>query len=162
MPINRVVLNASPLICLSKSELSELLPALFEDILVPDNVKKEVTAKSAVDFGINTVLSRKWLKTIKNITINPTVAAWDLGEGENAVLSYVYKNPDCWAIIDDLQARRCAESLGCNFTGTVGIIVLAKRKGIIKSVRENLSKLQASGLWLSDTFINDLCRLAGE
>lgn len=59
MPINRVVLNASPLICLSKSELSELLSALFKDILVPDNVKEEVTAKSAVDFVINTVLSRK-------------------------------------------------------------------------------------------------------
>ena len=29
MPINRVVLNASPLTCLSKSGLADLLPALF-------------------------------------------------------------------------------------------------------------------------------------
>jgi predicted nucleic acid-binding protein len=129
MPINRVVLNTSPLICLSKSELSELLLALFKDILVPDNVKKEVTAKSAVDFGINTVLSRKWLKTIKSIPINPTIAAWDLGEGENAVLSYVYKNPDHWAIIDDLQARRCAESLGCNFHRNSGDNCSGQKKG---------------------------------
>ncbi len=36
MLINRIVVNASPLICLFKSDLAELLPALFEDIAVPD------------------------------------------------------------------------------------------------------------------------------
>lgn len=44
MPINRVVLNASPLICLFKSGLVDLIPALFQDIVVPEAVIKEVMA----------------------------------------------------------------------------------------------------------------------
>jgi len=41
MPINRVVLNASPLIGLFKSGLVDLIPALFQDIVVPEAVIKE-------------------------------------------------------------------------------------------------------------------------
>ncbi len=41
MPINRVVVNASPLICLFKSGLTELFPSLFKEIVVPDAVVKE-------------------------------------------------------------------------------------------------------------------------
>lgn len=44
MRIDRVVVNASPLICLSKSGLSDLLPSLFTEIIVPDKVYQEVTA----------------------------------------------------------------------------------------------------------------------
>jgi predicted nucleic acid-binding protein len=38
MRIDRIVVNASPLICLSQSGLSSLLPALFPEIVVPDEV----------------------------------------------------------------------------------------------------------------------------
>ena len=46
MPINRVVLNASPLIGLFKSGLVDLIPALFQDIVVPEAVIKEVMAEA--------------------------------------------------------------------------------------------------------------------
>jgi predicted nucleic acid-binding protein len=49
MRIDRVVVNASPLICLSKSGLSNLLPALFTEIMVPDEVHQEITAKSGIN-----------------------------------------------------------------------------------------------------------------
>jgi predicted nucleic acid-binding protein len=45
MPIDRVVANASPLICLSKSGLAKLLPALFKEIVVPEAVAKELLTK---------------------------------------------------------------------------------------------------------------------
>jgi predicted nucleic acid-binding protein len=44
MPVDRVVVNASPLIVLFKSEQAELLPQLFHKILVPQAVWQEVTA----------------------------------------------------------------------------------------------------------------------
>ncbi|MDA0265992.1 MAG: hypothetical protein O2890_03620 [Cyanobacteria bacterium] len=46
MPINRVVINSSPLIALFKSQQAELLPQLFEEIVVPQGVWDEVTARS--------------------------------------------------------------------------------------------------------------------
>jgi len=41
------------------------------------------------------------------ISIDPLVAAWDLGQGESAVLSFALKNAEYWAVMDDREARRC-------------------------------------------------------
>ena len=52
MPINRVVVNASPLICLFKSGLADLLPSLFTEVIVPEEVWHEILAqgiRSAAD-----------------------------------------------------------------------------------------------------------------
>ena len=49
MPISRVTLNASPMICLMKVGITDILPALFKDIVVPEAVKKELLAKGETD-----------------------------------------------------------------------------------------------------------------
>ncbi len=161
MPIDRVVVDASPLICLSNSGHADLLPALFKDIVIPDAVNNEIMAKGKMDSTAIILANLAWKRIVK-VEISPNVASWDLGSGESAVLSFALRNPDCWAIIDDLEARRCAISLGCRYIGTVGIIMLAKKRGIIKSVRGSMEKLKGAGLWLSEFFINDVCRKAGE
>jgi predicted nucleic acid-binding protein len=51
MRIERIVVNASPLICLFKSGLSDILPSLFSEIIVPDKVHEEITAKSGIDLS---------------------------------------------------------------------------------------------------------------
>src|SRR4030042_1745963 len=121
MPISRVIINASPLICLDKSGLTYLRPALFHEIVVPEEVCREIQVKGKECLSNPDLLSANWLKRIPMINIAPQVASWDLGQGEGAVLSFVLKNSEYWAIIDDLEARRCPQSLHCRFTGTVGV-----------------------------------------
>ncbi len=158
MRIEHVVVNASPLICLSKSGLSGLLPALFTEIIVPDKVHQEVMVK-----GETNLSSIMHLKQVSDVVVPRSVASWDLGEGESAVLAYALKNPDIWTvIIDDREARRCAKSLGCRHIGTVGVILLARRKGLVPSVKEGLDKLRSAGLWLSEAFMKEVCRKANE
>ncbi|MGD0917363.1 MAG: DUF3368 domain-containing protein [Thermodesulfobacteriota bacterium] len=162
MLINRVVVNASPLICLFKSGLAELFPALFKDVAVPESVIKEVMAKGTVDLAAQTLISNTWIRRIGNVAIDPRVASWDLGEGENSVLSFALRNPEYFAVMDDREAKRCAISLQCHCIGTLGIILLAKKRGMISSVRETLGKIQNAGLWMSDTLVNEICRNVGE
>lgn len=157
MRAEHVVVNASPLICLSRSGLLDLLPSLFAEIVVPDKVHQEIAAKGGIDLAL-----MKQFKQIYDIVIPSSITSWDLGEGESSVLAYALKNSEYWAVIDDREARRCAASLGCRHTGTVGVIVLAKRRGIIKSIRESLIKLQNAGLWLSESFIKEVCHSVGE
>jgi predicted nucleic acid-binding protein len=157
MRINRIVVNASPIICLLKSDLLYLLPELFSEIMIPDKVYQEITVKSGLDIS-----SLKYLKKASDITVPQNVIAWDMGDGESSVLAFAQKNPDCWAVIDDREARRCASALGCRYIGTIGIILLAKKRGIIKSVRDSITKLQNAGLWLSESFISEVCKQAGE
>ena len=49
MPMDKIVLNASPLILLCNSELSFVLPALFSDIVVPETVWQEIVQGSQHD-----------------------------------------------------------------------------------------------------------------
>jgi predicted nucleic acid-binding protein len=125
--------------------------------VVPDKVYQEITAKGDINLS-----SIKQLKQVSNIVVSSSIAAWDLGKGESAVIAYALNNPGFWAVIDDREARRCAASLGCHHTGTVGIALLAKKRGVIKSVRESLVKLQGAGLWLSESFIREICHEANE
>lgn len=138
MLINRVVLNASPLICLFKSGLANLLPALFQDIIVPMIVVGEVSAKGRLNVEGQELLAQDWIRPLADIPIDPLVFAWGLGNGESAVLSFATNNPAYWAIVDDKEARRCALSVGCHFMGTVGIIVLASEEAR-SPLRENAS-----------------------
>jgi predicted nucleic acid-binding protein len=162
MLIDRVVVNASPLICLFKSGLEELFPALFKDVVVPEAVIKEVMAKGTVDLAAQTLVSNTWIRRIGNVAIDSRVASWDLGEGENSVLSFALRNPGYFAVMDDREARRCAISLQCHCIGTLGMVLLAKKRGMISSVRETLGKIQNAGLWMSETLVNEICRNVGE
>mgnify|MGYP001377213225 FL=1 len=152
MPISRVVLNASPLICLSKSGLAGIFPTLFQ----------EITAEGKTDFAAKTLISEGGMSRVADIPLDPRVVAWDLGEGESAVISFALKNAGFWAVMDDREARRCALSIQCRFIGTLGILLLAKRKGIIPSLRESLGKLQGAGFWLSASLVDEFCQRSGE
>jgi predicted nucleic acid-binding protein len=161
VPIEKVVVNASPLITLFKSQLADLLPQLFGQVQVPPAVWIEVTA-SKDDFAAQMLPYSSWATQTDDIAIHPLVSAWDLGAGESEVLSYALLHPDHTAMIDDAAARRCAISLNISTLGTGGMIVLAKRRGLIPSVLNPIQALRDAGLWLSDDLVNLLKRQAGE
>ena len=96
--------------------------------------------------------------------VSPRVAAWGLGVGETAVLSHALANPTptLRAVVDDLDARRCAQTLGIPLLGMGGILVLAKRRGLLSSVDEGLEKLRQAGLWLAEDVVRILKAQAGE
>jgi predicted nucleic acid-binding protein len=160
MLIEQAVINASPLIVLFKSEQADLLPQLFSDLRLPRAVYDEIIATKD-DRAAQQVPQTTWLPIVEIVT-HPTIAAWDLGAGESAVLSFALANPTYRAIVDDTAARRCAQTLGIKTLGSGGLIVLAKRRGLITSVGDRLQALRESGLWLSDAVIVLLKQQAGE
>lgn len=161
MSIERVVVNASPLITLFKSKLADLLPQLFMDVQITSAVWQEVTATKD-DIAAQTLPSVPWAQRTQTVAIHPAIAAWDLGAGESEVLSYALLHPEYTAMIDDAAARRCAISLNISTLGTGGAIVLAKRRGLIPSVIEPIQALRNAGLWLSEELVKLLKQQAGE
>ncbi len=157
MPIDRVIVNASPLICLFKSGLQDLLPGLFQEISVPEAVLKEVTASGKSDFPAEKLSQQQWLNIATGIPLDLRVAAWDLGRGESEVISFALMNPSYRVVLDDREARRCAETLGCKSIRTAGILVLARRRNLLPSLRDAFLQLSNSGLWISRDLIYELC-----
>ena len=94
--------------------------------------------------------------------LDPLVLAWDAGPGESEVLSYARARPEVRAVVDDDYARRCGQGVGVRTLGTCGVIVLAKRRGVIDEVKPRLAALRAAGLWMSDSLISIVLRAAGE
>ncbi len=82
---------------------------LISDCKYPNKVHQEVMVK-----GETNLSSIMHLKQVSDVVVPRSVASWDLGEGESAVLAYALKNPDIrTVIIDDREAQRCAKSLVC-------------------------------------------------
>ncbi|PZN75198.1 MAG: DUF3368 domain-containing protein, partial [Candidatus Methylumidiphilus alinenensis] len=143
-----------------RSGQADLLPRLFKRIIVPDAVWSEVVNERR-DAAARGLLSQTW-PIREKVTISPRVQAWNLGSGETAVLSYALMNPAIRAVIDDMDARRCAQALGIALFGTGGILLLAKRRGLLESVNDGLIRLRNAGLWLSDDIIQLIKTQAGE
>lgn len=162
MRIERVVVNASPLITLFKSGQAQLLPALFDTVYVPDAVWREITDAGHDDAAATNLRGATWAEWLPPQAIDPLILAWDAGPGETEVLSYARIHPGTWAVVDDDYARRCAQSLGIRTLGTCGVIVLAKRRGVIAEVKPCLEALRAAGLWLSDGLIRAVLNEVGE
>jgi predicted nucleic acid-binding protein len=71
-----------------------------------------------------------------------------LGDGEKEVLALGLELPGALLLLDDRQARRHARILNLEISGTVGVLLLAKERGILEAVRPVLDRLQGSGFRL--------------
>ena len=156
------VVNASPLICLSRAGLADLLRQSAQTIVVPEAVAREILARGPRDLTAVTLASSTWLKQVEDPAVPPGILAWDLGDGESSVLAWALAHSGARAVIDDLEARRCAESLGIPLRGTVGLILRARRAGLIDSARDALERLRRGGMYLSDRICAEVLREVGE
>jgi predicted nucleic acid-binding protein len=159
--MERWIVNASPLICLAKAGYADLLLKLPDEIIVPHAVVEEIHAGQLGD-PARQILATGRFPVVETAAL-PEILAWDLGEGETAVLSYTLTNPDWVAIIDDRAARKCARSFSIAHKGTLAVVILAKKRGLIDSATAVMRSLQSAGLRLDDGVIRAaLKKNAGE
>jgi predicted nucleic acid-binding protein len=160
MSISASVINASPFIILSKAGLIDLLPDLFNEVLMPHGVVDEISVRNDEAARNIERFRGSWL-TLLDVQPNLQIAVWNLGNGETEVLSYAFEEGRT-AMVDDRAARRCAETLRIKTLGTAGLMVLAKRRRLIESVSVELQKLESAGLYLSDAVKTVTLTEAGE
>jgi predicted nucleic acid-binding protein len=162
MQIEKIVINASPLILLFKSHFEWLLPKLFNEIIIPEAVWDEVSRGEDIASHKLYDYELEWI-TRGLVQIPEEILIWNLGDGESEVLSWARNNEKKYrAVIDDRAARNCAKTLGIPTLGTGGILVLAKKRGLISSVGDTLNRLQNVGLYISDDIIELLKKQANE
>jgi len=154
--------NASPVICLGRAGLLDLLQVEARRIALPRPVAEEVTRGRRGDEVAAALKSRPWIEVVACPLPPPEIVAWDLDPGETAVLTWARMHPGSVAILDDREARRCAKALGIPLRGTLGLVLLARRRGVIASARSAADRLRAGGLYLSDAVVDEALGLVGE
>ena len=95
-------------------------------------------------------------------TLPPEIASWDLGAGESAVLAWATADRIWEAVLDDRAARRCAEVMKVSVTGSLGVILVAKQRGLILQAKPLISALKSAGAHNSDRLIQSALQLVGE
>ena len=156
------MINASPLICLGKLGHLDWLDHLTAEFVIPSGVADEIRGGPPDD------AAHQWLETVGVSHVQPIdqvdaeIAAWDLGAGESAVLTWARRHPDFTAILDDRAARRCADVFDIGVCGTVGILMRARNAKLISDLTMVLDAAEKAGLYLSPAVRREALRLVGE
>jgi predicted nucleic acid-binding protein len=156
------ILNASPIILLGKADLLKIISPLAKAWIVPEAVILEVEAKRSIDHYLSDISCNAKVIQKKVSTIHPSITAWDLGQGESEVLTLALKKPGAGVVLDDLQARKCATLFDIPLIGSLGLIVLAKRKGLINLAKPEIDRLIAVGLHIDPAMITRILVAIGE
>jgi predicted nucleic acid-binding protein len=156
------VVNASPLIYLSRSPFLHLLQLAAPEVLVPRTVAAEIAARGPDDPAARALTATSWLRQVDTPPVSDEILSWDLGPGESSVLSWALAHPGCLAVIDDLEGRRCAETLGIPLRGTLGLVLRARRQNVISEARPVIAILRAVGMYLSPRLVDAVLAEIGE
>lgn len=158
----RAIINASPLIFFSRSGHLALLQAFASEVWVPQPVAKEILQRCAHDVTARTIEHTAWLRIQPTPPIPQRVLEWRLGAGESSVLALATAHPGTEVIIDDLAGRKCAASLNIPLRGTLGIVLVAKRRGLIPLARPVIEAMMGAGLYLSRRVLDEALGRVGE
>lgn len=161
MPTKPVIINNSPLVALWELGHLALLRALYTKVLMPEEVAEEFLRKEPM--ARETALDEAtWLEVVQLAIPLDDSDYPELERGEAAVLALAAERGARLVIFDDLDARQYAQRLRLTVTGTVGILVAAKKKGLIDVIEPLLTDLRNNGMYLGDAVIVHALQLAGE
>lgn len=158
---NHVVINSSPLIFFSRSKHVAILEQFASQVLVPQAVAEEIQRRGTSDPTATLIKTTPWLEVVLTDRVPDEILEWGLGAGESAVLALALTR-GCEAVVDDLAGRRCAASIGIPVRGTLGIVLIAKRRGWIPSARAVMEDMLAAGLYLSRPVLDRALERVGE
>ena len=156
-----VIADTSPLQYLFQVGLLELLRDLFETVHVPVAVRDELQVGRSLGFDVPDPAAHPWM-SVRPTTRAPALERFELGPGEHAALSLVLERGEGLVLLDDAAARRVANELQLSTTGTLGILLLAKERGLIVTVAPVLEELGRCGFRITDAVRSRVLQMAGE
>ena len=134
-----IIPDTSCLILLTKIEALHLLSLMYGKVLIPEIVIKEFKETLSIPHEIINCQNPILLKKLEN----------QLDSGEAAVICAGLEQKEVIVAIDDLKGRKMAASFGLTVTGTLGILVKAKRNGLIPILEPLVEKLIHVGIRIS-------------
>lgn len=159
-----LVADASPLIVIAQSGLIPMFVKLVKEVIVPQTVYAECTSD----------ISRPGAQAIRDaaqhgqIHVLPDASppAGDPGEasldaGELAAI-YMATELRCTILVDDRLGRQAATRRGLAVIGSAGLLLEAKKQGVVPAVAPILDMWKKSGYFLADSLIEVVLERAGE
>lgn len=158
-----VVSDTTPLSELAKVGQLNILRDVFGQVIIPQEVYTEVT--TGTHPAVREVPLASWIevRSVSNFQkILVLQAATDLDLGECAAIILAEELGVDQLLLDDLNARRVAQSRNLPVIGTVGTFLLAKDEGLIPNVKDILDQLISQGARISQQVYQNALAITNE
>ena len=153
-----VVSDTSPISNLLQIGEIDLLRQVFGKIVIPTEVFVEICRiESHKEF----LIKQDWIKTatlsdtnLKNSLLN------DLDSGEAEAIALAVELKADYLLIDEIKGRQIAENYGIKVTGILGVLIKAKKDGLITELKPYLQRLvNDAGFWLNPKLIKKILEM---
>ena len=162
MPL--VVSNSSPIINLAIIGRLDLLRKFFGMIYVPEAVWQEVVIDGSDNDEVDEIKKAGWILVEKVNDFNLSLALQqDLDKGEGEAIALAIEKKAHSMLGEETDAREVADIYKINKTGVLGILILAKLRNEIPSLKREIENLRKKAdFWLKDSLIAEALEKVGE
>lgn len=160
--LSPVVCNTGPLISLARVNLEWLPFQMFPEVIVPEEVREELLVKDSPDrTQLEQVLEKARIHPCQTQPDRLLLAELDAGEAAVIMTALQLGFPS--VLLDERKARRVATRVyGLQVKGTAGLLVEAKKRGLIEAVRPRLEAMIQRGYFLGPNLVAACLDAAGE
>jgi len=150
----KVLCNSSPIIGLAKIDRLDIIEKLYQEIIVPKAVFDELITKGRYKdktAEINELIHQNIVKVHK-VNNRELIRALrkDLDYGESEVIALALELQADLVVVDEKDARDLAEFYNLKKIGLLGILIRAKERGLILSVKEYMDRLIDAGFRIDE------------
>jgi len=157
-----LICDTSPIQYLYQLQLLHIIPKLANQVFVPSAVVEEINTGHSLRVNLPRLEELDWVTVRRPISELALPLIANLGPGETQVLMLALEMREAVVVLDDALAREMAETLDLHLTGTLGLLLDAKKAGLIPALQPILDELQSLRFRLAQRTYSAVLRLAGE
>jgi len=162
-----VISDSSTLIHLAAIDRLDLLQAFFKQVTVPPAVWREVVEQGGGRAGAAEVAQAHqagWIKFAEPADVALLrLLKRDLDEGEAEAIALSLEKEAALLLVDESDAREIADLYDLPKTGTIGLLIRAKKEGLIRLLRPELDKLRRQGgFWIAESLYGGVLEAVDE
>jgi predicted nucleic acid-binding protein len=140
-----MILDTTAIQHLDRAGGLDLLQKIYEHVIVPSAVAEEIEQGRAAGVPLPELGKYSWIEVRPVKDVDAVSVKTGLGPGERAAMALAMETPGSVVVIDDPLGRRYAQMMRQSHTSTLGVLLRAKQKQLIKRVGSLLEKLESRG-----------------
>jgi uncharacterized protein len=159
-----VVADTSVILNLCCVQEQDLLPALFQHVIITSAVRVEFERAAIVYPRFAGLTLPTWISERQPRVISDQLLRTpDLDTGEITAIALALELQADAVLIDETNGRRVARQFGVTPIGVVGILVTARQRGFLRALGPVFAKLEhKANFWLSVEIRAESLRAVGE
>jgi predicted nucleic acid-binding protein len=158
-----IVCNTGPLIALAIVNHLQILQSLFQRVLIPEAVHKEILQGGASSAGLSAYGEVDWVDGRPLTSPLDPLLGSVLDFGEASVIQLARQLGVKTVLLDERKARRVARNVyGLQVIGTARVLVEARRECLLRSVKRIILQMREGGYWIHEDIVKFALREAGK